>query len=83
MITFRSKPAALAEDTLPVQLDRDFSDSEIDLLINSAENRIEQQRIHLKELKGNAAEIRRARQELKAMIEACDKLQSVRRQLLH
>jgi hypothetical protein len=78
---------AVAEDTWAVQLDRDFFDSEIDRLIHSAENRIEQQieqqRIHLKKLKGNAAEIRWARQELKAMIKTCEKLQSVRKQLLH
>ena len=41
---------AIAENTLPIQLDRDFFDSEIDRLIHSAKNRIEQQRIHLKEL---------------------------------
>ena len=78
---------AIAENTRSIPPDRDFFDSEIDLLIHSAENRIEQQieqqRIHLKKLKGNAAEIRWARQELKAMIKTCEKLQSVRKQLLH
>jgi predicted transcriptional regulator len=73
----------ITENTLPIQLDRDFFDSEIDRLIHSAKNRIEQQRIHLKELRGNAAEIRGARHELKAMIEGCEKLQVVRRQLSH
>ena len=74
---------AIAEDIQPTQLDRDFFDSEIDRLIHSAKNRIEQQRIHLKELRGNTAEIRRARHDLKAMIEGCEKLQVVRRQLSH
>jgi hypothetical protein len=66
----------------PVKFHGDTVSSEIDRLINSARIRIEQQRIHLSLLRGNInPERTRARRDLRDMIEGCERLRSIRRQL--
>jgi hypothetical protein len=73
---------ATPREILPFELDQSFLSSEIDRLINSARIRIEQQRIHLSLLRGNInPERTRARRDLKAMLEGCARLRSIRKQL--
>ena len=73
---------ATPRENLPVEFHRDTVSSEIDRLINSARIRIEQQRIHLSELRGNInPERTRARRDLKTMLEGCKELRAIRRQL--
>jgi hypothetical protein len=75
-----SRAQPLDETTGPAGVDA-FIRAEIDDFIQSATVRIEQQRIHIKVLCGDALAKAGAKERLKTMMEGSEKLQDYRRQL--
>jgi SMC interacting uncharacterized protein involved in chromosome segregation len=58
----------------------EFLTHEVKRLITSAKNRLEQQRIHIAELRRDEAERAKAQRELKLMQAALDRLRGLKRQ---
>lgn len=59
--------------------DPDFLALEIDRLVNSANNRVQQQRIHIAELHRHGLERARAQRQLKSMQAAFEKLKAYKK----